>query len=192
MERINTIPGFDDLDQEEAFVRLEEAVLKATTLNFAIEFDNEKASAAVDLNEESLQKYLTTARTSKESTRWINIFAPDQQPLFVKKIAKYYNFSPRLEGIMCAKQHTPRAVGSVSTTSRPLANGQPRTNRGPRKSTENPSIDLEMHNIGTSSTSEAQALDLSHYKLVNEVWHYCSVDWAPQRKTALLVARSTG
>lgn len=189
MERINGIAGFADFDDTETFARLEEAVLKETTSNFVIEFNNEKASAVIDLDEKTLHAYLTTDRASKESTRWINIFAPDQQPLFVKQIAQYYNFSPRLTGIMCSKQNTPRTVGSHGTAARSHANGHPKGTWMSQKSTDSHSSDLEMHNVGASPTSETQALDLSHYKLVNEVWHYCSVDWAPQRRMVFLNAR---
>ena len=188
MQRINAIPGFSDFDELEYFAKVEEAVLKETTMNFAIEFDNEKAFAAVDLDKETVQRYLKRDRAPKGTTRWINVFAPDQQSSFVEEIARYYNFSPRLAGIMSAKQDTPKAVGAQNTSSRFYANGQPKTNRRSRKSTESRSLDLEMHKLGATSTSEAQGLDFSHYKLVNEVWHHCSVDWAPQRETVFLIA----
>ena len=182
MEEVKAIPGFYNLDDLEVCAKVEEAVSKGTTWNFAVEFDSEKAYAALDLKEDILQRYLMVERAPKQSTRWINIFAPDRQPLLVKQIAQRYNFSPRLTGIMCSKQHTPKAVGIQDTTSPSLPNGQPKTNRKKRKSTESRSSDLEMHKTATTLTHEAPALDLSHYKLVDEVWHYCSVDWDPRRK----------
>lgn len=183
MTRINAFAGFNNFDDTETYAKFEEAVLDGSTSNFVIEFDNENASVAVDLDEASLHTYLTTARASRGSTRWINIFAPDQQPLLVKRIAQYYQFSPRLAGIMCSKQYTPRPVGSPSTTTHHHANGQPKSSRTDRTSTESHSFDLEMHNIDGNSISDSHVLlDLSHYKLVNEVWHYNSVDWASHRK----------
>ena len=186
MEKVKAIPGFKNFDDIEVCAKVEEAVIKETTLNFAVEFDRDKAYAAVDLDNESLQRYLAVSRAAIESTRWISIFAPDQQPLFVKQIAQYYNFSPRLTGIMCSKQHTPKAVGAHNKTCYWLPNGQPKTNKKKRRSTESRSSDLEMHTPAATLTNEAPALDLSHYKLVNEVWHYCSVDWDSQRKESSL------
>ena len=176
------IPGFNDFDDKEICAKVEKAVLKETTLNFVVEFDSDKAYAAVDLDARSLHKYLRVSRAARESTRWINIFAPDQQPLFVKQIAEFYNFSPRLTGIMCSKQDTPKVVGAQDTTSCWLPNDQPKTNRKKRRSSESQSSDIEMHKTNASLTTEAPALDMSHYKLINEVWHYSSVDWDPQRE----------
>ena len=47
-----------------------------------------------------------------------------------------------------------------------------------RRSVESHSLDLEKEGMPDTSTSHPPLLDLSHYKLVEEVWHYCSVDWS--------------
>lgn len=40
------------------------------------------------------------------------------------------------------------------------------------------SFDLEGHHEGNEHpATESQAIDLNHYTIVNEVWHYASVDW---------------
>ena len=183
METVKDIQGFLDFDSLNICTDLEDAVMQETTLNFVIEFDSDKAYAAIDIDNDSLQKYLAVKRAPKESTRWINIFAPDQQISLVKQIAQRYNFSPRLTGIMCSKQRTPAAVGAHDPTSGITSNGQPARKR---KSTEPRSIDLEMLKTGTKSVSETLALDFSHYKLIDEVWHHCSVDWDQRRKSTLV------
>ena len=48
---------------------------------------------------------------------------------------------------------------------------------GPR-SIESHSLDLEKEGTAGQTTTNPPILDLSHYKLVEEVWHYCSVDWS--------------
>ena len=183
MDTIQSIPGFRDFDDAEVCATVEEAVVKETTLNFAVEFDNDKAFAAVDLDSEGLRRYLAVKRAPQRSTRWINIFAPDQQAQSVKHIAQYYNFSPRLTGIMCSKQHTPSTVGTRNSISNSRSDGQPMRTGKICKSMDSLSADLEMHSVNTAGTSEAPALDLSHYRLVNEVWHYSSVDWDAHRKS---------
>ena len=47
-----------------------------------------------------------------------------------------------------------------------------------RRSVESHSLDLEKEGMANTSTSHSPPLDLSHYRLVEEVWHYCSVDWS--------------
>ena len=46
------------------------------------------------------------------------------------------------------------------------------------KSIESHSLDLEKEGMAIPATFGPPMLDLSHYKLVEEVWHYCSVDWS--------------
>ena len=187
MEAVKNLSGFRDFDVLDNCADLEEAVLEEKTLNFAIEFDSDQALAAIDLDDEALRQYLAVNRAPKESTRWINIFAPDQQTSIVKQIAQFYNFSPRLTGIMCSKQHTPSPVGVHDPIPGILLNGQVTRKR---KSTEPRSVDLEMHKTGTKLKSETLALDFSHYKLIDEVWHHCSVDWDPRREQPPTVATS--
>ena len=183
MDTVKDIQGFSDFDSLHICTDVEDAVMRETTLNFVIEFDNDKAYAAIDIDDDSLQKYLTVKREPKESTRWINIFAPDQQTSLVTQIAQFYNFSPRLTGIMRSKQHTPAAVGTHDPASGIISNGQPTRKR---KSTEPRSIDLEMLKTGAKPANETLALDFSHYKLIDEVWHHCSVDWDQRRKSILV------
>lgn len=47
-----------------------------------------------------------------------------------------------------------------------------------RKSVESQSLDLEKDGMATSISPRPNMPDLSHYRLVEEVWHYCSVDWS--------------
>ncbi len=47
-----------------------------------------------------------------------------------------------------------------------------------RRSVESHSLDLEKEGMAIPTSFRPPALDLSHYRLVEEVWHYCSVDWS--------------
>ena len=48
----------------------------------------------------------------------------------------------------------------------------------PRKSLQDDGVDLEGHIELTGSPSLNQGvLDLNHYRIVNDVWHFFSVDW---------------
>ena len=168
---------FLDFDTPDNYTNFETALLKETTLNFAIEFNNEKAFAARDLTLNNIKDVLAQTRPPGSCTRWINIFAPNKQPDIVGAIAKTYQFSPRLAGIMASKQDTPNAVATGQRSSK-------RSHEDPQHSTKRSSqvhqqaSDPEKNDFSTKSLADATAtLDLSHYKLINEVWHYCSVDW---------------
>lgn len=51
-----------------------------------------------------------------------------------------------------------------------------------RKSVESRSGDIEgLHEL-REFESRAGELDLNYYRLVNEVWHFCSVDWGSRCK----------
>ena len=44
-------------------------------------------------------------------------------------------------------------------------------------------IDMEKAAKDSSSSAHvAKGLDLNHYKVINEVWYYCSVDWGSKCK----------
>lgn len=45
------------------------------------------------------------------------------------------------------------------------------------KSVESHSGDIESHHEMEKLKSQAGELDLNYYRLVDEVWHFCSVDW---------------
>lgn len=50
------------------------------------------------------------------------------------------------------------------------------------KSVESDSGDIEGRCEPEKSDSPPGELDLNYYHLVNEVWHFCSVDWGSQCK----------
>ena len=51
-----------------------------------------------------------------------------------------------------------------------------------RKSVESHTGDMEgLHEL-SEFESRAGELDLNYYRLVNEVWHFCSVDWGSRCK----------
>ena len=69
---------------------------------------------------------------------------------------------PEAHGSFHAMMHSPRFAGF--------------------KSVESHTSDIEAHEMVNASRSKASGLDLNHYRVVNEVWHYCSVDWGSRCK----------
>ena len=77
---------------------------------------------------------------------------------------------------MCSDHATSIPIASANHHGGGLLRGRKRHME--RNSLESHSLDLEKDGMAISSTSRPPSLDLSHYKLVEEVWHYCSVDWS--------------
>ena len=67
-------------------------------------------------------------------------------------------------------------VGFSSFTSPPVE----------RKSTDTHSADLEKDEKGLPVLARFPMLDLNHYKMVNEVWHFYSVDWGTNCKSLII------
>ena len=54
-----SLPGFQDLDDDNVYERFETAVIHPDTRNFVIEFDSSKAYAALNFDDRNLQEFLT-------------------------------------------------------------------------------------------------------------------------------------
>ena len=60
-----------------------------------------------------------------------------------------------------------------------------------RKSTDTHSADLEKDEKGLPVLARFPMLDLNHYKMVNEVWHYYSVDWGTNCRSFITISSET-
>ncbi len=60
-----------------------------------------------------------------------------------------------------------------------------------RKSTDTHSADLEKDEKGLPVLARFPMLDLNHYKMVNEVWHYYSVDWGTNCRSFIMILSET-
>ncbi|KAF6234413.1 hypothetical protein HO173_007446 [Letharia columbiana] len=172
----SSLPEFDDFDDGKVYERCHKAAARGDTRNFVIEFDSTKAYAAHNLNDASVKQLLQLERAKHSSARWINIWAPEQQKEVVSALAEHYNFSPRLRGIMSSDHSTIAQVAPATPHRRVLSRGKKPDME--RKSVESQSLDLEKDGMAVPTSLRPPMLDLSHYRLVEEVWHYCSIDWS--------------
>ena len=60
-----------------------------------------------------------------------------------------------------------------------------------RKSTDTHSADLEKDEKGLPVLARFPMLDLNHYKMVNEVWHFYSVDWGTNCRSFIMISSET-
>ncbi|MCJ1226031.1 hypothetical protein MMC12_002680 [Toensbergia leucococca] len=171
------LPKFDDFDERTVYESYEKAVVNPDTLNFIIDFDSKTARAARNIDHQYVANLLLAKKVGDESTRWINIWGPERQKDVVKTLAGHYGFSPRLLGLMCSDPLKP--VPAIVTPHRGPIQGMMNHHRQSALRTHAP--DLEGHTeMINSPTVNPAGLDLNHYSIVDEVWHFSSVDWGPK------------
>ena len=183
MASLAHLPHSQDLDDIKSYERLDEALRSVNTGNFVVEFDGEKASSVLNIDEASMENVLQAK--SNRSTIWINILGPERQKDLVKRLAAQYDFSPRLSGLMCS-DHTNAPPLTQTSLHHHHYHHRFREKLGRRASLEIPFTDLEKNSENGVITMPPQTPHISHYKMASEVWHYCSVDWGKKCKTSLL------
>ena len=175
-------PGFRDLDDGTVYHECESALIQASTENFVIQFDQDTATSAFNLDGASMKSFLDAGWNSNESTRWINIWGPERQESLMKALSNRYQFAPRLLGIMLSK-HIPRP--STRNSHEERAN-----KHSPFPKVEARDVDSEK-NMNGSATTSANPMDptanMNHWNVVKEVWHFYSIDWNSKCKTVLAI-----
>lgn len=170
-----------NFDEDIHFEQFDHKVRNPNSRNFLIDFGDDEAWCAFDLEANSFTRLLRTNRPPALNTRWINIWLPYDQKDTLHALAKHYDFSPNLLGLMCSEPVQPKAnsAGSSKSGSTLWSRKSPRQG-SPQKSSKDPSLGSE-ENIGMAdlmlSTETGLFRDLTHYHIVDEVWHWSSVDW---------------
>ncbi|KAL1625382.1 hypothetical protein SLS54_003474 [Diplodia seriata] len=193
-----------DLDDPTDFQQLQAQVLLPTSRNFFVDFGDDHAWCAFDLSDDALKALLSRPRPSGLYGRWINIWMPYRQkdaiqvtslsarslsPLnsrAVQTLAKHYDFSPRLYGIMKsdpfpnASRH-PDSKHSSSLWERKFRHPMQRTRNSPSSAANSftSGVDPEGHSrphILDGTFDEDLSKMISHYRLIDEVWHWSTVD----------------
>lgn len=170
--------GFENFDDPNVYHRGAKHVLKANALNFVLEFDSDKALLASDLGSEPITELLQT-ELEPTKTRWINLWSPELQKKTVKALATRYGFSRRTEGVMTSDPGRPAVVTTSNQQNRKRAMLPWLKDRS---SFDSHAEDVEMTPTREQPPSHATSLDMNHYRMVNEVWYYCSVDWGTRCK----------
>lgn len=180
MDDTRILPGFEDLDKADVYKKSEDYIAKENALNFAVEYDSDLALVALGLDTTAVEGLLK-AKFPSTRTRWINLWCPDLQKETVTALAKYYKFSPRLAALMKTDPDKPVVAA--------MEHHQSRRDRviqrwkSDRPSFESQAADIEMMQGLPEPASHATNPNLNHYRIVNEVWYYCSVDWGSKCRT---------
>ncbi|KAF2856212.1 hypothetical protein T440DRAFT_463549 [Plenodomus tracheiphilus IPT5] len=178
---------FRNFDLERNFDLFDRQTRNPKSSNFCLDFGEHDAYCAFDLDAHSYEKLLSAPRPTSLHTRWINIWMPYNQKDLIRTLAGHFDFTPRLLGTMCSDPVPPRPASlhrkkSSSTLRSRLSHKSNHSDliRARAKAANEASLDSES-SIGMSdlmhSTQLEMVQDLSHYQLVDDVWHWSTVDW---------------
>lgn len=178
---------FRNFDLERNFDLFDRQTRNAQSHNFCLDFGEHNAYCAFDLDDGSYEKLLSAPRPTSLHTRWINIWMPYNQKDLIRTLAGHFDFTPRLLGTMCSDPVPPRPNSlhrkkSSSTLRSRLSHKSNRSEsiKARVREANGTSLDSES-SIGMSemihSTQLEMVQDLTHYQLVDDVWHWSTVDW---------------
>ncbi|KAF2019019.1 hypothetical protein BU24DRAFT_385819 [Aaosphaeria arxii CBS 175.79] len=178
------VAAFRNFDDERAFDLFDRQTRDPHSSNFCIDFGDDEAYCGFDLASDSFERLLRTPRPPSIHTRWINLWMPYNQKSTLHALAKHYDFSPRLLGTMCSDPIPPKPKflhsKKSSATLRSRRSTKSSKSKSSHRSSNEESLDSE-ESIGMTemmhSTQLEMVRDLGHYQIVNDVWHWSSVDW---------------
>jgi hypothetical protein len=100
--------AFKNFDVERHFDVFDRKTRDPNSSNFCVDFGDDEAYCAFDLPSQSFVRLTQTPRPANLHTRWINIWMPYVQKDTLHALAQYYDFSPRLLGLMCSDPVPPK------------------------------------------------------------------------------------
>lgn len=165
-----------DLDTDASCQALLAQVTSTDSNNFAVLFDREKATASANLDRDELNKWLEDSK-DEAGVQWIHFWSsPDQRPL-IEDVASRYEVSPRLLSLICPRKSAtpvpqPAPPPQASTLNRLLS----------RPSWASRTKDVEKiagppNDRGAAPAKPIDVKDLSFTDVVNNIWHFHSIDW---------------
>lgn len=178
---------FRDFDLERNFDLFDRQTRNPRSRNFCLDFGEHEAFCAFDLDASSYDKLLNAPRTTQLHTRWINVWMPYMQKDLIRVLAGHFDFTPRLLGMMCSDPVPPRPKSlhkkkSSSTLRSRLSQKSNKSVSITARAKEANEAYLDSESsIAMSELMHSTQLeivqDLSHYQLVDDVWHWSTVDW---------------
>lgn len=169
---------FRNLDDADEIDTLVGRLQSSSTKNFLVDFGDDDAYVAFNLFRPTVQELLETERPDRLTTRWINVWHPYHQKSLIGLLAKHYDFTPRMLGLMCSDPKEPSAVPIAASSSRHGEKLRKLWSKHSRSSaetdTERGLDELSEHSSISSHDSGAGG---NLYHIVDDVWHYSSIDF---------------
>jgi hypothetical protein len=178
-----------DMDDPPSFRICQQSVQDSGSQNFIIDFSDDEAWCGCNVNAERLNVLLKAPRPPNLNTRWINIWLPHEQKDFLEVLARNYDFSPRLLGLMSSSplRSTDRSRTSESSSSSSKSRlsylWNPKSTE--KSSPVKPELDAQFESeasigmtmIDTPCSQQRMIHPLHQYVLANELYYYTSMDW---------------
>ena len=96
----------------------------------------------------------------------------------LKALAEHYEFSPRLCGLMCSDPNKPNPYSLVAE----IPKYSDKDNASQNHSDRTSQSDDPEKRAADKTEQESETLDFNHYRFINYVWHFNSVDFGPKCK----------
>ncbi|GFN19006.1 hypothetical protein AtubIFM55763_005052 [Aspergillus tubingensis] len=176
--RPNLQNAFCDIDDETNLKAYLKLLKDSQTRNFVLDFGNDDAWCAVNLGQEDIAAMLRKPKPKCFGTRWINIWAPEQQKDLIKTLTNHYGVSERLQALMC--------TDPVERPSKPPVSSEPQRNNLRSNNTDlsrrSRPDDVEgnaLQNLRHPEEIAALAAfrGITFGNVIDQIWHFCSVDY---------------
>ncbi|KIV85904.1 hypothetical protein PV11_01556 [Exophiala sideris] len=170
-----------DLDIEISFRECAERLRSPDTDNFAVRFNSAGAKCAVDVSLEKTLEWLESKRADNEVV-WLNFWASTSQKATVAAIGKKYGLSQRLTGLLCpvggsASLPTGTASDSTSDDTSTTVNG---TAKDAHTTDVEKGVSMTSSHATQSNPKPSGLQGISFSDVVDDLWHFCSVDFGPK------------
>jgi hypothetical protein len=155
--------SFRNFDTPATFDAFDQQTRNPYSKNFCLDFGEHNAYCAFDLPATSFAKLLAAPRPAGLHTRWINVWMPHTQRDVLSVLGRCFDFTPRLLGMMGSEPEVHREK-----------------TKSPERS-EEWSEKMDEESVGRSEIMEETMRDgvggLGHWRIVEDVWHWSTVDW---------------
>lgn len=166
-----------NLDDDAAFNVCAARLKQTATENFIVRFDSAEAVCAVDVGQDEALRWLQPGNRTESQALWLNFWASESQRATVEAIAKKYDLSPRLTGLLF-----PARSSAIRSRDTPSMGSGTSSASDPKDAPTTQTTDVEK---GVSQTrplqrkpTGLQALKgMTFGDVVKDLWHFCSVDF---------------
>ncbi|KAK5556757.1 hypothetical protein LTR46_005269 [Exophiala xenobiotica] len=172
-----------DLDNEESFRICKNRLEQPKTDNFIVSFDSNRAKCALDVDRDEALRWLQSENRNGSETLWLNFWASESQRPIIEAVAKKYDLSPRLAGLLCSVATRPKVEEEQSSRTSESSRS---TGSGLKKSPRPRLSDVEKGFPATWAPEQPKQEDLGELagmtfsSVVKSLWHFCSVDLGPR------------
>ncbi|OXV06713.1 hypothetical protein Egran_05520 [Elaphomyces granulatus] len=179
VDRPNLAQKFNDIDNVDHFENYQRQLLSLDTNNFVLDFGNNDAWCAMNLDRGDLSALMRTTRPEIFGTRWINIWAPEKQKGSIELLASRFGISERLQKLMSTEPlkqtRPPIPIDDQSVAGSSCLGHVDQPTKSPGEDPEGGyTLDIIDHRAFTDIEASN---NLTFSQIVNHIWHFCSVDY---------------